>query len=429
MNKLCKLKIYIMGVLFIVSCGGAHNDDANTPLVIDIVAQQFKQDAINIGSISPRLDRLNSCLLAAKQINEVGGVLGKELNIVGFIATSTEQSTEFVKKMLEVDIQAIELQFSSRALAAADFTVPAEKVLLASTAQSTSISNIADNDLVFRFQPRTDTISLALAKLAFEKGGRKAVVIHNSDDIFGVSLFQQFSEAFMSLGGEIVAEISFPIAKENGFDDELRMLEASGADVILNNMLMPSLAANFYNEALNVNFEQYVHLTGNFTESALFTDNLVDASKVDGLLGLQSPRGNQLDENVKFYQASFAEQFDVTQGSFSNNVYDACQVAALAIERAGRENNTDTPTGLMIRNSLRAVMNPPGEIAGAVDIGAAFEILRSGGEIDFNGTYTHEWDEKGDLIGDLTFDISSFDGINLNWIISEQFVIHVESNP
>lgn len=416
-------------IVVMTSCGGTSNDDATEPLVIDIVAQQFIEGAINFGSIANRQERLDVCFLAVKQINDVGGVLGKELNSIGFVASTTAQSNDFVQKLVDADIQAFEIQFSSRAVAAAGITVPAGRVLMASTAQSTSLTDIMDNDLVYRFQPRTDTVSIALAELAIAKGGTKAAVIFNDDDEFGISISEEFAKAFTELGGEIVATITFPISKSSGFDSEIITLEDSGADVIVNNMTQPSLAANFYNEARSLDFIQLVNLTGSFSGVGTFLlDNLINPLDIDGLSGVQSPRGLQTDENVQFFQNTHVDQYGTLPGAFTYGVYDACHILGLANERAGRENSTDSPTGLMIRDSLRAVMNPPGEVVGATTLSRAFEVLRNGGEIDFNGTYARQWDVNGDLIGDMTFDVSFLDGFNVEWVTTEQIIINLESN-
>ncbi len=428
MNKLLKIGLQLAVAASMASCSELDSDDAAELLDIDVVAQQFKAGAINLGSVAARQERLDACQLAIKQVNDAGGVLGKEFNSVGLIATSTAESTELVQEMVDAGIQALEVQFSSRALAAAELTVPADRVLFASTGQSNSITDIVDNDLVYRFQPRTDTISIALAELAFAQGGTKVAVIVNDDDDFSSDISDDFLAAFVALGGELAVNIVLPVEKSSGFDAEIAMLASSDADVVLNNMQNAASAANFYNEALDIDFSQYVNLTGSFSGVSQFTDNLVNPSKINGLQGVQSPRGLQTDANVQFYQDTYLEQFDILPGGFTNGVYDACHVAGLAIERAGRENNTDDPTGIMIRDSLRAVMNPPGEIVGATTLSSALDILRSGSEIDFNGTYAHEWDDKGDLIGDLTFDISILDGTAEEWITTEQFIITVESN-
>ncbi|WDE01165.1 ABC transporter substrate-binding protein [Thalassomonas actiniarum] len=421
-------RFIFVSTLLLCGCGG-ENDDADQPLVLDIVAEQFNEEAINFGSVAARQERLDVCLLAVKQINDLGGILGKELNLVGFVARSTAESTELVQKLVDADIQALEVQFSSRAIAAADITVPEGRLLMASTAQSPSLTDIADKDLIFRFQARTDTIAVALAELAIMRGGSKAALIFNDDDSFGQRLSEQFADAFMALGGEIVATISFPISKASGFDGEIAILASSGADVVLNNILEVGIAANFYNEAVTIDFTRLVHLSGSIAGvEASFLDNLIEPMRISGLEGIQSTRGLQTDENVIFFQTSFLEFFGALPGAFTNGVYDACQVVALAIERAGREHNTDNPDAEMIRDSFRAVLNPPGEVVGAASLQHALDILRNNGEIDFNGTYARQWDENGDLIGRLVFDISTLDGIKVEWVASAQLTVFIESN-
>ena len=71
-------------------------------------------------------------------------------------------------------------------------------------------------------------------------------------------------------------------------------------------------------------------------------------------------------------------------------------VIALAIEKAG----SDDPVA--VRNALRPVANPPGEIVGPGDIARALELVREGKDINYVGAAGDiDFDENGDVVSGM----------------------------
>ena len=117
-----------------------------------------------------------------------------------------------------------------------------------------------------------------------------------------------------------------------------------------------------------------------------------------------------------FFDASYRQQFATEPDGFDVNGYDFAMVTAMAIEHAGLVNNTDNPTGLMIRDSLRTVMNPPGQAIGPSDIAEALQLIRSGQDVDYVGGYgANDWDVNGDISGEITYNVMSVDVETKSW--------------
>ena len=79
--------------------------------------------------------------------------------------------------------------------------------------------------------------------------------------------------------------------------------------------------------------------------------------------------------------------------------YDAVVLVALAAEKAG----TTTDSSL-IRDALRDVANPPGEVVGpgVVGIARALELIRGGVDIDYEGAGgSQNFDANGDVISTI----------------------------
>ena len=69
---------------------------------------------------------------------------------------------------------------------------------------------------------------------------------------------------------------------------------------------------------------------------------------------------------------------------------------ALAIEQA----DTDDP--VVVRDELRSVANPPGEVVGPGDIPRALELVRNGEEINYEGAAgSIDFDKNGDVLSSM----------------------------
>ena len=110
-----------------------------------------------------------------------------------------------------------------------------------------------------------------------------------------------------------------------------------------------------------------------------------------GTAGAPAP-GN---EASAVWDASFAALFGVLpQPPYVKEAYDAAMALMLAAEAAG------SVDGAAVRDQLRAIAGPPGQVVQATPSGVAeaLRLLRAGEEIDYEGAAsTLDWDANGDL--------------------------------
>ncbi|MEE8471042.1 MAG: amino acid ABC transporter substrate-binding protein, partial [Dehalococcoidia bacterium] len=103
------------------------------------------------------------------------------------------------------------------------------------------------------------------------------------------------------------------------------------------------------------------------------------------------------------YESAFAE---LPPEPYIDTTYDAVVLIAQAAEKAGT-----TTDSAAIRDALRDVANPPGEVVGpgADSIKRAFELIAAGEDINYEGAGgSQDFDENGDVF--TTIEIWKIEG-------------------
>jgi len=145
-------------------------------------------------------------------------------------------------------------------------------------------------------------------------------------------------------------------------------------------------------------------LEGGYTGDFLFNDGLKAQEVVDAI-GAEFLNGTYGTTSVGSTEtpgaAIFAREYEKHFGELPNkpyisNSYDAMFLLALAIEKAGSTQST------AIRDALRAVANPPGEIVTAGEWEKAKELIAAGKNINYQGASGDiTFDEHGDTIAPI----------------------------
>jgi branched-chain amino acid transport system substrate-binding protein len=424
----CALRfIMTVAVLMFAGCGGGgQSDDVSQPIPFDPVADQYDSNSINIGSISYGNTVRNGILLGVKHVNEAGGVLGKPLNIAAFVAADADESVKLAQALIDQGIQVINVSYSSRSKAVSELTIARKVVLISESATSTFFTDYADDDFYFRLAPSDVHQGRVLAEVALSQGATTAATVFNEGDAYGDTLTREFKTNFVAGGGVETDRLAIPFALENGFDQYLSQLADSQPDVIINTILNASIVANFVNESGAFNLNSLFIMPDASAGQVSFVNNVANFALVDGTLGTSPGFGLADNPQMMFFADSFEAQFGTPPEGFTVNGYDFVLITALAIERAGLVNNSNNPTGEMIRDSLRAVMNPPGLVVGPSNLAQGLELVRSSQDINYSGGYgAIDWDANGDIAGDITYDVLRVDGATGSWVTDSQQVIHV----
>jgi branched-chain amino acid transport system substrate-binding protein len=295
-------------------------------------------------------------------------------------------------------------------------TIAKQIPLISESATSPFFSNYEDDDLYFRMVPSDIIQSRILAELAIAQGYKTAVTVHNETDQYGITLAEYFLDDFTKLGGKVLENITVPFSVNSGFDPYLQRIIDRSPDVILGIILEADESANFVNESIAYGIQAQFLFPDSSAGLDAFSNNIADVYSIVEALGTASGFGFESNPEMIHFNLSYQQQFGKEPESFNVSGYDFAMVTAMAIEHAGLVNNTNDPTGLMIRDSLRAVMNPPGQLIGPSNITEALQLIRSGHDVNYKGGYgANDWDANGDITGEITYNVMGVDVETKGW--------------
>ena len=209
-----------------------------------------KTDTIKIGWFGPSTGdsalwgqaELNTVKMMAEDYNTAGGIqVGNrkyKIEIIGY--DDKGDSTEAVnvaKRLTSQDkvVAIVGAQGSGEAIPVAPIMTEAKVPLVASTATNPKVTvteSGAVNPYMFRACFTDPYQGKVAAYYAYQKlGKRNAAIFMTIDDPYSTGLSQYFKENFESLGGKVVAEVSYT-SGEKDFRAPLTKIKASKPDII-----------------------------------------------------------------------------------------------------------------------------------------------------------------------------------------------------
>ena len=267
-------------------------------------------------------------------------------------------------------------------------TIPAGVASVSDSATAPSISDLADNDLVFRTAASDAYQGAALAKLAWDEGYRKLAVTYANDD-YNAGIAEVFVKTFTEFGGTVSAnQVHEP--NKASYRAEVATLGSGGPD---------GLALFAYYGGSGITIIRNALETGVFGKF-MGADGMYDVSVIDQI-GADNLSGNIMftaaasDPDNVSYQL-FAEAFEKTgldaAAPYASQGYDATFLIALAIEKAGAADRA------MISAALHEVANAPGEIIRPGEWEKAKALIAAGKDVNYEGASgTVDFDANGDV--------------------------------
>lgn len=170
--------------------------------------------------------------IACKEINEAGGVLGKELELIIEDSESRPAAgVEAAHKLIDIDkVPAVMGAYSS------SVTIPIQEYaqqqgVLAWAVASSSPKIREIGDYCFNSGGLDDVVAPALSRFAYHQGYRKAVVLAPNND-FGRGAAEYAKKGFEAAGGEILDLVLFKVGKAS-YKTEIRRVFESDPPAIL----------------------------------------------------------------------------------------------------------------------------------------------------------------------------------------------------
>jgi len=340
---------------------------------------------------------LNGIRLAEKEINAAGGKLTV---VVGDTQTAPQSGVDAAQKLVSIEkVSAMVGALSSGVTIPIAQSVSAVVGVPQISGASTSpvISTLEDNDFLFRTVPSDAGQGVALAQVTKERGIESVAIMYVNND-YGKGLADSFQAAFEAVGGTVTQSVGFE-KNQASYRGELQNAAGGDAD---------HLVLIAYPESGQTILRQ--SLEGGVFSKFIFTDGLkapelvaaLGAEYLNGTFGTTA-KSLESQGGTHFAEAWAAEYGAASDKPYHDTAYDAVYLLALAAVKAG---STDP---VAVRDALRDVANPPGEVVYPGEYAKAVELLNAGTDIDYEGAAgSQNFDSNGDVAG--TFELWEIEG-------------------
>ena len=331
--------------------------------------------------------------LAAEEINNAGGIDGRDIQLIEIDDGGTASTgISAVKKLHKENIDLIlGPTWSSITLAIAPaYTIPNNMLLISYSATNPTISNLNDNNLVWRTAPSDAFQGKISATYAYKTLGIRKVAILAANEAWANGLSNSFKNAFEKLGGNITNFEHFPQISDSeilnyDFTPSLDKLFSQHPEAVL---LATFVAAGI---KITNDIVQNGYLKNNYMPQFLAGDSYNNSDFianghpkiVNNIIG--TVPANAVD-NVNFlkFSINYNSRWGYNPQAFAANSYDALYLLAYAILKSnGSTNPLDIITHL--RNVSGGNPNIQGTVINVDEFKKGEGIINSGGNINYNG--------------------------------------------
>lgn len=392
MHILRRLVLPAVASLFALACGPAAAQQ-DCPKLGGIIALTGAQGAI--GKVIADAGKL-----AVDQVNKAGGVKGCQVEFV--IRDDTSQpSVGLDAARFLVDVQKVNaivgLVGSGTALQVVNsVSVPNKIPTVACCAVTPALTKLAEEGKTggyfFRTIPVARSMALVHAMAAVEKGYKNTVVMYINND-FGNGVAPDVKRALEKLGGGVAGMVPYAENQPSYRSDVQKALSLNPDSLILLGLSQDGTAI----------LRDWFALGG--TQNVILHNTMrsQDVLKNVGERFLQHAVGVDNAPASGPSAEAFSRDFQAAYnrpavGPGLQTMYDAAAISLLAMQAAPK---LDGPS---IRDALRAVQDPQGEVVGTgVDgLKKGLDALKAGKKIRYVGaTGAFTFDKNGDVLGPM----------------------------
>ncbi|MBL6932347.1 MAG: ABC transporter substrate-binding protein [Rhodospirillales bacterium] len=263
--------------------------------------------------------------------------------------------------------------------------VPNGVIMISPSATSPGLSSIKDNGFFFRTAPSDARQGEVLADVLKSRGIMEVAVTFTNND-YGKGLADSFATAFNAAGGKI----SITAAHEDGKADysaEVGALSAAGSKHLAVFGYLDQGGKGIIQASLDSGaFDKFVLADGMIGESL---PNAI-GKDLNGAIGTV-PGG--ASDGAATYQTMASKAGIKKDGPYVGESYDAGALIALAMQAAGSADRAAIQSKIMMVANAPGVKIMPGEIA------KGLKILKDGGDIDYVGATSVEFNSIGEVLG------------------------------
>lgn len=334
MKKFLCMMMAVLMVLAMAACGGepANNGGNDTP----------DATTVKIGGIGPLtgayanygLSEKNGAELAVKEINEAGGIAGKQIELSYQDSQGESESAvnAYGKLMdwgMEVSLGCVLSGENASVVAAAR-----DDDVLLITPSGSADKCIDGNDKAFRVCFYDSYQGAAAAQYIKDNNMVDTVgILYQSDNDYSVGLYNAFVAKCGELGITIAETQTFTSSTNTDFSTQVSALVSSGVKLVFI-PLYAEEASTFLTQA-HGKFADDVYFFGADGLDGILGKVEQDTSLANNVLMLTPFAADNPAENVQSFVAKYKEAYGATPDQFAADAYDAIYAIKAAVEKAG----------------------------------------------------------------------------------------------
>lgn len=334
MKKFLCMMMAVLMVLAMAACGGepANNGGNDTP----------DATTVKIGGIGPLtgayanygLSEKNGAELAVKEINEAGGIAGKQIELSYQDSQGESESAvnAYGKLMdwgMEVSLGCVLSGENASVVAAAR-----DDDVLLITPSGSADKCIDGNDKAFRVCFYDSYQGAAAAQYIKDNNMVDTVgILYQSDNDYSVGLYNAFVAKCGELGITIAETQTFTSTTSTDFSTQVNALVASGAKLVFIPIYAEE-ASTFLTQA-HGKFADDVYFFGADGLDGILGKVEQDPTIANNVLMLTPFSADNPAENVQSFVKKYQEAYGATPDQFAADAYDAIYVIKAAVEKAG----------------------------------------------------------------------------------------------
>ena len=345
MKKFLCMMMAVLMVLAMAACGGepANNGGNDTP----------DATTVKIGGIGPLtgayanygLSEKNGAELAVKEINEAGGIAGKQIELSYQDSQGESESAvnAYGKLMdwgMEVSLGCVLSGENASVVAAAR-----DDDVLLITPSGSADKCIDGNDKAFRVCFYDSYQGAAAAQYIKDNNMVDTVgILYQSDNDYSVGLYNAFVAKCGELGITIAETQTFTSSTNTDFSTQVSALVSSGVKLVFI-PLYAEEASTFLTQA-HGKFADDVYFFGADGLDGILGKVEQDTSLANNVLMLTPFAADNPAENVQSFVKKYQEAYGATPDQFAADAYDAIYAIKAAVEKAGSTSGASLASAL-----------------------------------------------------------------------------------
>ncbi len=284
----------------------------------------------------------DTAVMLVKQINEAGGIKGKDLEIIIYDTKSEEtESLTLAKKLIEQDkvLAIVGPSSSGESLAIIDTMTKAETPLVSCAASAKIVEPVSERKWIFK-TPQTDVLAVGMLYDYLRAKNLTKVALLTASGGFGSTGKVVLEDMAPAEGISIVAAESFG-DKDTDMRAQITKIKGAGAQALIvwGTNPGPALIAKQAKEvglglpifnSHGIANEKFIELAGDAANGVTFP-----AGKL--LLADLLPDSDPQKSLLIDFRDSFEEEYGRSADTFGGHAYDAIKLLVNAIEKVGAD--------------------------------------------------------------------------------------------